>query len=361
MSYRADNRQRGRVFLALVLAVSATVVAVVGLAAFATMHREAMVSLHGYVTGLSAADSLASMKADPFTASLLDGLASEGEVMPLAIGCGLMVFVAYVIGSMVGGGEGQASGPGARRDRRRAPEADAAGLSDEPPSVVVDNARAFSELREWQPILRDFTAKGNPFERWTALEDMRQMAAIVDCMPYRANWSIVDEYEHAFFTKALLPWASSKRLLVAVKPSLRELATFVPEIMARERSERAALVGEETKDPEAQDHNDAKRAWRELSQKHVDFVLIDAQGVIKAAVEYDGASHRRGSRRNDSSVRFNDAFKDRLFAKIGIPLVRCKVHSNPPWNPSDLDGYMRLKLGARYPGPQQRPEARHRP
>lgn len=59
------------------------------------------------------------------------------------------------------------------------------------------------------------------------------------------------------------------------------------------------------------------RAFRQISSKHLDFVLLEPQnGAIRAALELDDSSHRRADRRT------RDRFVDRALAQAGVPLIR---------------------------------------
>jgi len=59
------------------------------------------------------------------------------------------------------------------------------------------------------------------------------------------------------------------------------------------------------------------RAFRQVSSKHVDFVIVERRtGAIHAAVELDDRSHAQRER------QARDAFVDRVFAQAGIPLLR---------------------------------------
>ncbi|MCB2156668.1 DUF2726 domain-containing protein [bacterium] len=60
------------------------------------------------------------------------------------------------------------------------------------------------------------------------------------------------------------------------------------------------------------------RYFGRISQKHADFLLIDAASSDPLLViELDDASHRRSQRTIDS-----DAFKDKAYAAAGIPILR---------------------------------------
>ena len=70
-------------------------------------------------------------------------------------------------------------------------------------------------------------------------------------------------------------------------------------------------------DYDASDRN--KRAWRELSNKHVDFVLVRKSSMkIACVIEYDDFSHN-----NESAMR-NDVFKNNVMNKVGLPLIRIR-------------------------------------
>lgn len=68
---------------------------------------------------------------------------------------------------------------------------------------------------------------------------------------------------------------------------------------------------------------DNQRAWREISQKHVDILLVDKATLLPvAAIECDGPFHI-----TDAATKRNDCFKDALAIKIGVPLVRLQAGS----------------------------------
>lgn len=63
---------------------------------------------------------------------------------------------------------------------------------------------------------------------------------------------------------------------------------------------------------------DWQTAFNRISQKHVDFVVIDRTGSTHFAVEVDDRSHDRSER------RIRDAFVNDVFAMAGIELVRVR-------------------------------------
>lgn len=72
---------------------------------------------------------------------------------------------------------------------------------------------------------------------------------------------------------------------------------------------------------------DFYRAFAKIAQKHVDFVVIDARGGVKFAVEVDDRSHERRERRH------RDVFVNAAFATAGVDLIRVKprqLHLSTP-------------------------------
>ena len=61
------------------------------------------------------------------------------------------------------------------------------------------------------------------------------------------------------------------------------------------------------------------RAFGPIAQKHVDFVVCDADFCPVLAVELDDASHGRADRAR------RDRFVDRAMASAGVPLVRVRA------------------------------------
>lgn len=71
------------------------------------------------------------------------------------------------------------------------------------------------------------------------------------------------------------------------------------------------------------------KAFRQISQKHVDFAILDRQQMrILAVVELDDRTHREAHRRH------RDAFVDQVLSEAGIPII------HQPWqrdyHPEDL-------------------------
>ena len=63
-----------------------------------------------------------------------------------------------------------------------------------------------------------------------------------------------------------------------------------------------------------------KTAWSlrgRVKSRHVDFVICTQRGKVLCAIELDGLSHKPGNLADD--------LKDRLFARVGIPLHRIRV------------------------------------
>lgn len=71
-----------------------------------------------------------------------------------------------------------------------------------------------------------------------------------------------------------------------------------------------------------------QRAWREIAQKHVDFLVCNPNMYPLFAIEYDGDTHNPNNPQNAATVR-NDEFKNRLFTYLGIPLIRIEYGPKP--------------------------------
>ena len=64
--------------------------------------------------------------------------------------------------------------------------------------------------------------------------------------------------------------------------------------------------------------NEYLRHFGRISQKHTDFLLVDAdRGGPMLAIELDDATHRTNARTRES-----DAFKQAAYAAAGVPLLR---------------------------------------
>ncbi len=76
---------------------------------------------------------------------------------------------------------------------------------------------------------------------------------------------------------------------------------------------------------------DARKAgfFSKISQKHVDFVLIDCDSTaLLMVIELDDQTHRR------RRVIESDAFKDRALSAAGIPILR--VSAKASYNPAEI-------------------------
>ena len=71
--------------------------------------------------------------------------------------------------------------------------------------------------------------------------------------------------------------------------------------------------------------NCAGDAWRQgygakISQKHLDFVVVDAETTaVRGVIELDDRTHRRSDR------RARDAFVDAALSAAGVPIVRVQA------------------------------------
>lgn len=67
----------------------------------------------------------------------------------------------------------------------------------------------------------------------------------------------------------------------------------------------------------------SKRAWREIAQKHVDFLVCNKNMYPLYAIEYDGDTHEGDNPANAATIK-SDEFKNRLFGHVDLPLFRIK-------------------------------------
>ena len=111
-------------------------------------------------------------------------------------------------------------------------------------------------------------------------------------MPY-AKAHLLTKTEHAFFV-TLVREALKRRLLVCPKVRLEDII-FVTD----------------------KKYRDKYRGY--IKSRHVDFVLIDKTGDTIAAVELDDPSHEQ------NEAKKIDRFKNELFQKVKIPLIRIKT------------------------------------
>ena len=58
-----------------------------------------------------------------------------------------------------------------------------------------------------------------------------------------------------------------------------------------------------------------------VKSRHVDYLITDTDGGLKAAIELDGTSHNKEALNADS-------LKDGIFEAVGLPLIRVRVGTN---------------------------------
>lgn len=64
-------------------------------------------------------------------------------------------------------------------------------------------------------------------------------------------------------------------------------------------------------------------AWNKIKSKHIDYLVWNlVESKVVMAIELDGNSH------NGHSAEVSDEFKNNLYEKIGLPLVRIQVGSD---------------------------------
>ena len=111
-------------------------------------------------------------------------------------------------------------------------------------------------------------------------------------MPY-AKGHLLTKTEHAFFV-TLVREALKRRLLVCPKVRLEDI------IFVTDKKNRDKFRGY-------------------IKSRHVDFVLINAHCETVAAIELDDPSHEH------NEAKKTDRFKNELFQKVKIPLIRIKT------------------------------------
>ena len=146
------------------------------------------------------------------------------------------------------------------------------------------------------------------------LDDMCEYVDVLRLMPYEKQCLLT--YKERIFYSVLKDTLSSLQptYVITVKPAIKEFVAV----------------------PDYGKDDVHRRAWREISQQHVDFLIYKANGYPVAAVEYDGDTHDRNNPQNVKTVR-SDEFKDRLFAKLKIPLIRVPYGD---WTRQSLTEYL---------------------
>lgn len=128
-------------------------------------------------------------------------------------------------------------------------------------------------------------------------QDEDEYQAVLQRMPYRKKYVLTEPEK--------LLWKVLKRHIpkgdyVIVKPGIKEFVRTL-------------------------DYNSSsvnQRAWREIAQKHVDFLVCNAYSLYPLyAIEYDGDTHDPNNPTNAATIKSDD-FKNRLFAEIDLPLLR---------------------------------------
>ena len=108
-------------------------------------------------------------------------------------------------------------------------------------------------------------------------------------LPY-AKGHLLTKTEHTFFI-TLVRESLKRRILVCPKVRLEDI------IFVTDKQNRNKYRGY-------------------IKSRHVDFVLLNASCETVAAIELDDPSH------NTAKAAKTDQFKDELFLKVGIPLIR---------------------------------------
>lgn len=133
--------------------------------------------------------------------------------------------------------------------------------------------------------------------------DEAQYQAVLATMPYSKK-NLLTQEERKFWY-VLLEALRGRGVSITIKPSLKEFIR-VPDYDQGEVSQRA---------------------WREIAQKHVDFLVCDGKTMRPLyAIEYDGDTHDENVAANSATIR-NDRFKNLLFSKMEFPLIRISYGS----------------------------------
>lgn len=111
-------------------------------------------------------------------------------------------------------------------------------------------------------------------------------------MPYRRA-RLLTKTEHSFFV-ILIRQALLRGMLVCPKVRLEDIAFVI-------------------------DKKNKEKFRGYIKSRHIDFVLINAQGETIAGIELDDPSH------DTEKAQKTDRFKTELFKTIGVPLIRIKT------------------------------------
>lgn len=331
---------------------------------------DAAVTVHSYMTGLDAQSSKQAIVNDPTLVEAMDHDRERAESSLLAVSA-MTALLCFGAGALASSGRGKRANRAKRQaprpERHQAPEREViyvkeSATSDKQPSekfwdqftpqekaVILagrntEGMRSFPDghvlfyggeyaddyhVRWIDGILEHYDARGDYSHDFSYSDDRCQYAQVLRLMPYvkRPTGGVMTKAEWMFWRKALAPWARQHGLMVSFKPSLRELAD----------------VSKEWRKPAIDDfHHFGKRAIREASQKHVDFLVLDKAARVICAVELnDDASHTPSGRYWTEQRAASDKFKELFFEKVGYPLV---VITGGEWSPETFDA------NARYAG-----------
>ncbi len=133
--------------------------------------------------------------------------------------------------------------------------------------------------------------------------DEWQYQQVLQRLPYKRGWLLtIPEKKLWNILKAVIP----KNQYVVAKPCLKEF------IKVQGYNESAVN----------------RRAWREIAQKHVDFLVCKKSNMYPLyAIEYDGQTHDPGNPANATTIE-SDYLKNRIFARIGMPLLRIEYEKS---------------------------------
>lgn len=329
---------------------------------------DAAVTVHSYMTGLDAASSKQAIADDPTLAGIMaqDREYAESSLLSAS---GTIALLCFGAGALASSGRGKRANRAKRQaprpEPRQAPEREVVYITEPAPAGDlpsdkfwgrytlqqraaieagrnVEGMRSFPDghvlfyggeyasdyhVRWIDDILEHYDARADWSHGFSHSDDRCQYAQVLRLMPYvkRPAGGVMTKAEWMFWRKALAPWARQHGFMVSFKPSLRELADISPE------------WGK----PAIDDfHHFGKRALREASQKHVDFLVLDKAARVVCAVELnDDASHAPSGRYWTEQRAASDKFKELFFEKVGYPLV---VIAGGEWSPETFDANARF-------------------
>lgn len=174
-----------------------------------------------------------------------------------------------------------------------------AGLISAVPAVIA--FIALKQKRSKKTPIQETKRKPSyaEIQRQKEQADEKEYQQVLDKLPYKRGWLLtIPEKKLWDILKEIIP----KDQYIVIKPCLKEF------IKVEGYTESAVN----------------RRAWREIAQKHVDFLVcrkFDMRPLY--AIEYDGQSHDPSNPANAVTIK-SDKLKNEIFIEIEMPLIRLK-------------------------------------